>query len=189
MHRVPYRDRPLCFFDIETTGLQAGYHEITEIAFIHERLGSLCMRIMPMHFDRAQEEALTISRFKPEDWAGEPHLDKALPTIVKYLEDTIPVGHNVMGFDLPFLRGDIRAKGFIDEFVPRASIDTQVLATSHLIKHGLNGVSLKACCAHFGISNEGEHSAYDDTLRTKMVYEAIMNCLKWIGREPQQDLF
>jgi DNA polymerase-3 subunit epsilon len=189
VQRVPYRDRPLCFFDLETTGLEPGYHEVTELGFIHEKLGALCVRVMPRHLDRAQPEALQISRFKPDDWAGEPHLDKALPTIVKFMSDTILVGHNITGFDLPFLRADIEARKFNTDFIPRACIDTQVLAASHLVKRGLNGLSLNACCKYFGISNDGAHNAYDDTMRTKLLYEALMNCLKWIGQEPQQDLF
>lgn len=188
MRRVPYRDRPLCFFDIETTGLRAGYHEVTEIAFLHERLGARCLRIMPMHLDRAQEAALQISRFNVDDWAGEPHLDKAIPTIVEYLEDSVPVGHNIQGYDMPFLRADIEAKGFNADFVPRTFIDTQVLAIAHL-KDEVTSVSLAACCKYFGISNEGAHGAYDDVMRTKLVYEGIMSCIRWIGKQPQQELF
>lgn len=186
--RVPYRDRPLCFFDLETTGLKSGHHEVTELGFIHEKLGALCVRVMPRYLGRAQNEALHISRFKAEDWAGELHLDKVLPTIVKFMSDTILVGHNITGFDVPFLIADIESRGFNTDFIPRVRIDTQVLATTFLVKHGLNGVSLNSCCKYFGISNDGAHNAYDDALRTKLVYEGIMDCLKWIGQEPQQTL-
>lgn len=180
----------MCFLDIETTGLKAGYHEITELGFIHEKLGSWCIRIAPRHMDRAQPEALTISRYNELDWDGAPRLSSIAGKVVSYLEDAILVGHNIIGFDMPMIRGNFEMLGLnTSDIDRRALIDTQVLALTHLVPQGLKGLSLKACCAFFDISNAGAHNAYDDAARCKAVYEKIMESLQWTGGDPQQEMF
>ena len=187
-----YQDTPLVFFDIETTGLRPGHHEVTEVAFIHEKLGAYCVRVNPRFPDRFEEDARRISRYNEVEWAGTPDLSEVMMKIREYTYESIIVGHNIVGFDIPFLNGN--CKMIEDNFeIPmkmNAIIDTQMMALSMLVPRGLKTLSLNACCKFFGISNEGQHHGYDDCLRTKMVYETMMK--KFIyddGKSGQRELW
>jgi DNA polymerase III epsilon subunit-like protein len=170
---VPYRNRPRVFFDVETTGLIPGFHEITELAFLHDEMGPWSVRVAPKHMDRAHERALAVSRYNEKDWAGALPIEEVWEAICVRLEDTIIIGHNVAGFDLPFIKGEARMKSLPTERISRAWEDTLGLAMTHLVPRGLRSVSLASCCEHFEISNEGQHHAYEDVLRCKAVYERI----------------
>ena len=188
--RMPYARRPLCFLDIETTGIEPGHHEITELGFWHEKRGGWCIRIMPKYPDRFQPEARAISGYNDVDWAGAPRFEAVAAKAIEFMEDTILVGHNILGFDLPFIRAEYQSAGLASNQIPRvAVIDTQGLALTHLVPLGLKRLNLNSCCSFFDISNAGEHNAYDDALRTKAVYEKIMDGLRWTGGKPQQELF
>lgn len=176
--RTPYIERPKVFVDIETTGLQPGHHEITEVAFHHEKLGPLCIQIKPEHPERWDEESRRISGYTMASWADAKLFKEAAAQIIEYLEGTIIIGHNILGFDLPFLEATFKMHGLESWRISEAVIDTRVLAMTHLIEDGLKAANLKACCKFFDISNDGEHRAYDDVLRTKALYEAVMNHVK-----------
>ena len=180
---VPYRDRPLCFSDIETTGRTPGYHELTEIAFLHETKGTLCLQIAPEHLDRAEPEALRVSGYNSSDWAGAPTFKAAAPQIVEYLEDATLVGHNFAGFDAPMIKGNFEIVGLNLGKLLRDIIDTQTLARIFLVPLGLNLLSMKACRKFSGRSYEGAHSAFEDAGFAKDLYWDIMNNLKWHGKK------
>lgn len=171
-----YQDKPLVFFDIETTGLRAGHHETTEIAFIHETLGAFCVQVKPRFPDRFEPDAKRISRYNETEWAGSPDLSEVIPKIREYTYESIIIGHNIIGYDLPFFNANCDMIG-IDFEIPikmYSIIDTQMMALSLLTPQGLKQLSLRACCRFFGISNDGQHNAYDDCLRTKQFYEALI---------------
>lgn len=179
-------DKPLVFFDIETTGLRPGYHEITELAFIHEKLGSWCVRVQPKHMDRFEEEAKRVSGFNPSDWLGAPAFEEVVNKALTYMDDAIIVGHNLIKFDIPFFNGQCELVKTPRRIVDRYVIDTQTLALALLGPLGLSRLNLKACCSFFDISNAGEHNAYDDCARTKLLYEKIMANIQWTGFGPEQ---
>lgn len=176
-----YLDTPLVFFDIETTGLRPGHNEVTELGFIHEKLGSWCVRVKPRHMDRFDSEAMAISGYNEADWAGAPYLEDVVAKINEFTYESIIVGHNVVGFDIPFCNGNFEALNldFRLDMKMNSLIDTQMLALVHLVPQGLKRIGLKACCSFFDISNAGQHNAYDDCARTKLVYEKIMEKVQW----------
>jgi DNA polymerase III epsilon subunit-like protein len=178
---VPYRNRPKCFLDLETTGFIPAFHEITEIAIDHEKYGPWCVRVMPRHIERASERALNISRFNDADWADAEDFEKVYPKMMEMLEDTIIIGHNVAGFDLPFLAGQLRAYRLSDERVSRSVIDTQVLALANAVPRGLKRLSLRACCEFYGIEHDDAHNAMDDVIANKALYFKLV--------KGQQELF
>lgn len=187
-----YADTPLVFFDIETTGLRAGHHEITELGFIHEKLGSWCVRVKPKFPERFEEAARSISGYNDQEWEGAPPLEEVMMKVREFTYESIIVGHNIIGFDIPFVNGNCKMMG-IDFEIPlkmNALIDTQMLALTHLVPRGLRYLGLKPCCTFFGISNDGQHNAYDDCARTKLVYEGIMEKLRWDdGKAEQRELW
>jgi len=180
---VPYRKRPLCFCDVETTGNQPGYHEITEIAFIHDKKGSLCLQIAPQHLDRADPEALRVSNFNTSDWADAPEFKAVASRIADFLEGVTIIGHNFVGYDAPMIRGNFDMVGLGHDHLFRDIIDTQMLARLFLVPIGLNRLSMEACRKFFNRSYDGAHGAYDDAIFAKELYFDIMNNLKWHGKK------
>lgn len=186
-----YLDKPLVFFDIETTGLRPGHHEITEVAFIHDEHGSWCERVKPKYMERAEEDALKISRYTDVDWADAKNLEDIIPKIHEFTYEAIVVGHNVVGFDIPFSNGNFEMLGldFRLELKMNSVIDTQMIALAILVPQGLKTLGLNACCKFFNISNQGQHNAYDDCLRTKMFFNKLMEEIKFGDKPVQKSLF
>jgi DNA polymerase III alpha subunit (gram-positive type) len=183
-----YAEKPFVFFDLETTGLRAGYHEITELGFIHEKLGSWCVRVKPKYPERFEEEARSISGYNDTEWSGAPFLEEVMLKIREFTYEAIIIGHNIIGYDIPFFNANCKMLG-IDYQIPikmNGLIDTQMLALTHLVPQGLRYLGLRPCCTFFGISNEGQHNAYDDCQRTKLVFEAMMEKLRWDDGKAEQ---
>ena len=179
----PYRDRHLCFLDIETTGVKPGYHEITEIGLRHSEKGGLCLQIAPQHIKRAQPEALQISGYNTADWAEAKPFKNVASKITEYLEDATIIGHNAAGFDVPFLRCEYEAIGLDHDELFRDVIDTMALARTFLVPLGLNLLSMKSCMGFIGVEYEGAHNAYEDTIFAEKLYRYITENLKWHGRQ------
>jgi DNA polymerase III epsilon subunit-like protein len=167
--------------DFETTGFIPGYHEITEIAVDHQESGPWCVRIRPRHLDRASDRALAVSHYNEADWSDAIPFEQAYGPLMDRLEDTIIIGHNVAGFDLPFLAGQLRSMQLPDNRVSRSVIDTQVLALVHAVPRGLKRLSLVACCEFFDIPYTDAHNAMDDVIANKALYFKLV--------KGQQELF
>ena len=63
----------LAIVDVETTGLEAGHHELVDLGAIYttldgEELGRFFVRVMPEHPQRAGEIARSINGFSEERW-------------------------------------------------------------------------------------------------------------------------
>lgn len=189
----PYRSRPLCFLDVEGTGTKPGFHEITEIGLRHEDKGGLCIQIAPRHIERAQPEALRISRYNSSDWADAPTFKKALPKFLEYLEDATIVGHNIWGYDIPMLQGEFEMNGFDHSYLFRDIIDTMLLARDFLVPIGLNKLGLGPCMSFIGEDYDDAHNAYADVLYCEKLYRFIKSNLKWHGNRDgkriQESLF
>ncbi len=179
---VPYRERPLCFCDIETTGVKPEHHEVIEIAFKHEKLGSWSAQIMPQYLERAQPEALNISKFNVADWVGAPSFKNIAPKITEFVADATLVGHNLIGFDVPMIKGNYKICDLPYEGLFRDMIDTMVLARVFLVPEGLNQLNMESCRKFFGKSYERAHSAWEDCLFAEELYRDITSNLKWHGK-------
>ncbi|NKI34459.1 3'-5' exonuclease [Wenzhouxiangella sp. XN79A] len=74
-------DWGLAIIDVETTGLEPGYHEMIDIGMIYttldgEELDRLFLRIHPRHPERAGDVARSINGYSEQRWA---ELDALLP--------------------------------------------------------------------------------------------------------------
>ncbi len=174
IERVPLLQRPLAFLDVETTGLKPGHHEITEIAIDHSKYGTWSCRVRPRFLDRAEQRALEIQGFNETDWEGAPTFGAVAGKIIEWTENTILIGHNIAGFDIPMLHGCFEMAELSSRDISRAVVDTMTLAIEHLVPKGLKSLSLRAVCDFLKISNEGEHTALADVMRVKDVYEKLV---------------
>lgn len=189
----PYRDRPLCFFDVESTGLKPGYHEVTEVGFRHAVKGPLCLQIAPRHMDRAEADALRISGYNSADWAEAKPFKQNAARITEYLDGATLVGHNVSQFDVPMLSSEYERAGLDHDDLFRDVVDTQQLARTFLVPLGLKQLNMKSCMAFIGEEYEGAHNAYEDAIFAEKLYKFIVENLKWHGRKDgkriQEDMF
>ena len=189
----PYRYRPLCFLDVEGTGLKPGWHQVSEVGMKHSEKGALCIQIAPLNMERAQPEALRISGYNSSDWAEAITFKAAVPKITEFAEDATLIGHNIFGYDIPMLKGEYKAHGLDHDHLFRDLIDTMSLARQFLVKHGLKRVGMEACMKFIGHPYDDGHNAYMDALYAEALYNFIDERLKWHGerdgKKIQENLF
>lgn len=180
----PYRLRPLCFFDAEGTGTKPGWHELTEVGLRHSEKGAKCIQIAPDHMDRAQPEALKVSRYNSSDWADARRFIDVVPEITEFVEDATIVGHNIFGYDAPMTKGVYEMHGLEHDHLFRDIIDTMSMARKFLVPLGLNRIGLGPCMKFIGREKEYEdaHNAYSDAVCCEILYNFIMGNLKWHGK-------
>lgn len=111
--------RPLAITDIETTGLDAGIHEIIEIGVVVVDQRTLKIkrewssRVKPHHLARASKRSLTISGYEYKDWLYAPELAEVMRGYAKQVKQAIFVGHNSF-FDWSFLAEAFKQTGIED---------------------------------------------------------------------------
>jgi len=169
----------LAFVDVETTGLKAGYHELLEIAVVvviapsMHVVGELCVKVLPEHMDRAHPKALEVNGYTPEAWCDAAPLHVALEMLSPLLQGALMVGHNV-SFDKGFITAAYEQCGMKYPKADYHTLDTVSLAWPLKVKGKVKNLKLHTLCDYFGISNEGEHAALADVLRTIKVYLSLV---------------
>jgi DNA polymerase III subunit epsilon len=122
-------ERPLVFFDLETTGLSIGEDRIIELALI--RLspgGDVLERVrrfnpgIPIPAD-----ATAVHGISNADVAEEPPFASVARSLADLLEGCDLAGFNIRGFDLPMLRAEFARAGVSFEAKGRKVIDVQVI--------------------------------------------------------------
>jgi DNA polymerase III epsilon subunit family exonuclease len=168
------------FIDIETTGLNNEYHEIIEIAVItvHDsgKIENYYSKIRPMNLQRAHPKALEINGYTPAAWANSPTIDEIAPILHDILKRGIIIGHNP-SFDMGFINNAFFNVGL----VPRRNrlIDTTVLVHEHLYPLGCKGLSMDNVRAFFAWDNRLAHTAQQDALDCKRLYDKLFQASAW----------
>jgi len=120
-------DRPLVFFDLETTGLRVGTDRIIELALI--RLapnGDLIERVRRFNPEMPiPAEATAVHGIRDEDVAGEPVFAQVARSLAELLEECDLAGFNIRRFDLPMLLAEFRRSGVPFEISERRLLDVQ----------------------------------------------------------------
>jgi DNA polymerase III epsilon subunit-like protein len=175
------------WFDLETTGLNDQTCGIVEIATIVQSPGtSKGMQwealVNPGDVE-IQQKALEVNGLTMEDVRTRRPIEEALREMdaqVTYRD--MLAGHNVAGFDIPFLKKAYERAGLKWRFSHHC-IDTMVLANS-LKQMGLldaKSVSLQALGEQFGF-HQGQfgpaHRAMPDVRLTMAVFATIEDLLK-----------
>lgn len=178
---VPYRKRPLCFLDTETTGTRAGYHEVTEVGIRHTTLGDICIQIAPQHLERAEYEALKVSRYNTADWADAKPFRSVIDRITPFLEDATIIAHNA-AFDVDMLKGEYDNLGRDRSHLFRDTICTMSLARTFFVPLGLNLLNMQSCMKFIGEDYDDAHYAFSDVVFVEKLYDYIKKNLKWHGK-------
>lgn len=161
-------DRPLVFFDIESTGTDAQADRIVELALV---------RYLPGEEDQPQvrtrrinperpipEEATAVHGITDEDVAGCPRFAQLADSLHAYLAGCDLAGFNIRRFDLPMLQAEFQRCGKVLDHRGRRLLDAQV------VFHRQEPRNLEAAVQFYvGRELEGAHGAEADALATAEV--------------------
>lgn len=122
-------DRPLVFFDLETTGTSPVRDRIVEMAAVKVRPdGSRDERVRRFHPGMPiPEEATQVHGISDEDVAGEPPFASRAKSVAAFLGTCDLAGFNVRRFDLPMLLAEFRRAGVPFEVGDRRLVDVQTV--------------------------------------------------------------
>jgi DNA polymerase-3 subunit epsilon len=174
------RDRPVLFLDLETTGLNPGVQEISEIGAVlvsqpdWQIIRTYEAKVLPTHLETAQSEAQEISHYNAAVWEREGRpLKQALEELSEIGQGAILAGFNVT-FDWAFLQAGFNLVGLTDPFYYHrydvmSSAYTMLYDRPEFVKF-----SLSECCRFFKVTNTRAHSALADAQATYEVFVGLM---------------
>lgn len=179
--RLPIElDRPLAFFDLETTGLNPGRDRIVEMALVvlfpdgsvQERL----RRFNPGVPIPAAASA--IHGITDADVAGEPPFAHRARSLVELLDPCDLAGFNIRRFDLPMLLAELRRAGLAFDVSGRRIVDVQA------IFHREERRDLSAAARFYlGREHEDAHSALADIRTSAAVLAAQLDRYSHLPRD------
>lgn len=170
--------RPLCFFDLETTGVNVAKDRIVEIAilkvFPNGNKESKTWLVNPEI--KIPKEVIAVHGITDEKVANEPTFKQLASEIYNLIRDSDLGGFNSDRFDIPLLAEEMLRAGIDFDMNNRRSVDVQTIF--HKMEKRTLGAAYKFYCDKELVN---AHAAAADTLAT---YEVL---LAQIERYPDLD--
>jgi DNA polymerase-3 subunit epsilon len=169
MHLPLELDRPLVFFDIETTGLDVKNDRIVELALIKiTPQGDVIERVRRFNPGvQIPDEVTAIHGITDQDVVNEPTFCLRAKSLAALIEDADLAGFNIRGFDLHMLVAEFKRCGVNLEVRNRRLIDMQN------IFHREEPRDLSAAAQFYlGRKHEEAHQALGDIRTTAAVLSA-----------------
>ena len=175
-------DRPICFFDLETTGAKVGKDRIVEIAILrldtNNQESQKVWRINPeMDISSQATQVHGISNQMVEK---EPNFAHYSNEIYQFIKGCDLAGFNAIKFDIPILVEELIRADIDFDFSRIRMIDSQVIF--HKKEPRNLSAALKFYCNK---DLENAHSALDDTIATYEVFKAQLD--RYDDLEPNMD--
>lgn len=178
-------ERPLLFFDIESTGLNIASDSIIELSFVKILPGNeqriKTWRVRPWDYvGRCQRpinpSAMAVHGITNEELVGCPTFYDIIDEVTQWLEDSDLAGFNSAKFDLPMLAEEIeRVRTFTDK-KPQINLHEKKMVDVQNIFHALEPRNLKAAYRFYcNAELENAHAAEADTLATYEVLKAQLD--------------
>ena len=175
-------DRPICFFDLETTGAKVGKDRIVEIAIlrvdINNQESQKVWRINPemdISFQATQVHGISNQMVEKE-----PNFAHYSNEIYQFIKGCDLAGFNAIKFDIPILVEELIRADIDIDFSRIRMIDSQV------IYHKKEPRNLSAALKFYCNKDlENAHSALDDTIATYEVFKAQLD--RYDDLEPNMD--
>ena len=175
-------DRPICFFDLETTGAKVGKDRIVEIAIlrvdINNKESQKVWRINPemdISFQATQVHGISNQMIEKE-----PNFAHYSNEIYQFIKGCDLAGFNAIKFDIPILVEELIRADIDFDFSRIRMIDSQV------IYHKKEPRNLSAALKFYCNKNlKNAHSALDDTIATYEVFKAQLD--RYDDLEPNMD--
>lgn len=170
--------RGIIAIDVETTGISPEKERIIEIGAFRPETGEV-FRTLIQPGRPLQEKITELTGITDDMLMDAPEEAEAIQALLEFLDgDTILLGHNI-SFDHSFIVQAIRRCGYEEPLF--YGIDT--LKLSRVLCPELPNKKLETMVAHFGLTNERAHRAFEDAKVTVELYQ----CLKAMNKE--QSLF
>ena len=164
--------RPICFFDLETTGIDIGKDRIVEISifkvFPNGNKESKTWLVNPTIPIPPQTTA--VHGITNEKVANEPTFAALSSQIYAMIKDSDLAGYNSDRFDIPLLAEEMLRAGVDFDMKNRVSVDVQTIF--HKKEERTLSAALKFYC---GKTLENAHTAEADTMAT---YEILLGQLE-----------
>lgn len=162
-------NRPLCFLDLETTGVNVASDRIVEIAImkLHPNgdRDSKCMKINPERPIPA--ESTTFHHITDEMVKDCPTFKQAAPMLYAFIEGCDLAGYNSNKFDVPMLAEEFLRAGIEFDISNRKLVDVQNIF--HKMEQRTLSAAYKFYC---GKELVNAHTAEADTNATYEILEA-----------------
>lgn len=184
-------ERPLLFFDIESTGLNIATDCIAELSFVkifpdgEQRIKT--WKLCPWNYvARCQQpmnpSASEVNGLKDEDLAGCPKFHEVVDEVVEWLADSDLAGFNSAKFDLPMLAEEIERVRLFQNRNIDLNLHEKKMVDVQTIYHAMEPRNLRAAYRFYcgGQDFENAHTAEADTIAT---YEVLKGQL---DRYPDQ---
>ena len=158
--------RPLAFFDLETTGLDVKKDRIVEIAIVRYEPGGDLLEDS-QRFNPGipiPKEVIEIHGITDEDVAGEPAFSDYVPMLLDHFDGSDLAGFNLRKFDVPLLVEEFKRAGMPFDMTGRRVIDAQMIYHKEEPRN-LSG----AFRLYTGHTLDNAHSALADTRATAAV--------------------
>ena len=174
-------ERPLLFFDIESTGLNIVSDSIIELSFVKILPGSeqriKTWKVKPWDYVANCQKPISpaasaVNGVHDEDLVNCPRFFEIVGEVVEWLEDSDLAGFNSAKFDLPILAEEIeRARSFAGLDI-NINLHEKTMVDVQNIYHALEPRNLKAAYRFYchGADFENAHTAEADTIAT---YEVL----------------
>lgn len=164
--------RPICFFDLETTGVDVAKDRIVEISIFKvypndtkESKTWLVNPEMKIPFLSSQIHGIT-----DEKVANEPTFKELSSQVYAMIKDSDLAGFNSDRFDIPLLAEELLRAGVDFDMKNRVSVDVQTIF--HKMEERTLSAAYKFYC---GQSLENAHSAEADTMATYEILKAQLD--------------
>ena len=156
--------------DLETTGLDPRYDEIIEIAGIRFDNGVEAERFQTLVNPRREIDPFIteLTGITDEMLEDAPKIDVVLPEFLKFIGDSVLIGHNV-NFDINFLYDN--AEYLLLPPVSNDFIDTMRISR-RLYKEMLNH-KLETLITYLGVGDTVEHRALGDCIFTQQCFQKM----------------
>ncbi len=178
--------RPLLFFDIESTGLNIASDCIAELSFVKVMPGGetriktwrfkpwdyLAQRQYPMN-----PQASAVNGIKDEDLSACPRFCDKVDEVVEWLADADLAGFNSAKFDLPMLAEEIeRVRLHLHKDID-IDLHAKLMVDVQNIYHYMEPRNLKAAYRFYcgGTDFENAHTAEADTIATMEVLKGQLD--------------
>lgn len=158
-------------FDLETTGVSANYDEVIEISAIKVVGGKVIDEFSTLVNPgrHISDEASIVNGIYDDMVADAPDFETALADFLKFVGNSILVGHNIASFDMKFIWRD--AEKYWGLVIENDYIDTLKLARVCLPNR--RGYRLVDLAEHYNISSDGAHRALNDCRMNQKVFEKL----------------
>jgi DNA polymerase-3 subunit epsilon len=161
--------KPICFFDLETTGIDVAKDRIVEISIFKvfpngnkESKTWLVNPTIPIPYQTTLVHGIT-----DEKVANEPTFKELASKVYSMIKDSDLAGYNSDRFDIPLLAEEMLRAGVDFDMKNRVSVDVQTIF--HKKEERTLGAALKFYC---GQSLENAHTAEADTMATYEIMKA-----------------